>query len=142
MWWQQSGIVRFSWGKQELTEAGCSPQPMPGFQEKLELYLQGQKIAWDFPLDIRSGTAFQKKVWQVLKDIPYGQTKTYQEVAKLCGNAKAARAVGHACGQNPVMLLIPCHRVIGSDGKLTGFSAGLSLKEKLLKMEKAMPAQS
>ncbi|MBP2070108.1 methylated-DNA--[protein]-cysteine S-methyltransferase [Anaerococcus nagyae] len=83
------------------------------------------------------GTKFQMTVWNELKNIPYGDTKTYKEIAKSIGKPKAIRAVASAIGKNPIMIIIPCHRVIGSDGKLHGYAYGLDLKKKLLAIEKA-----
>lgn len=83
-----------------------------------------------------TGTAFQEKIWGLLQEIPYGETRTYGELAAMAGSPKGARAVGMACNRNPVMLFIPCHRVIGSDGSLTGFGGGLPVKKKLLELEK------
>ena len=82
------------------------------------------------------GTAFQKAVWHELLKIPFGKTKTYGEIAASLGNAKASRAVGAANGRNPLSIVVPCHRVIGTGGKLTGFAGGVELKEKLLTIEK------
>jgi O-6-methylguanine DNA methyltransferase len=87
------------------------------------------------PLDLTEGTAFQHSVWSALRTIPIGQTKSYAEVAQAIGRPKATRAVGQACGANPIPLLIPCHRVLAANRKLGGFSAGLGWKEKLLAIE-------
>ena len=84
------------------------------------------------------GTDFQKKVWNALTEIPYGETLSYQELAIKIGHPKAARAVGQACNRNPIGIIVPCHRVIGTDHRLTGYAGGLELKEKLLKHEKAL----
>ena len=81
------------------------------------------------------GTNFQQKVWQELLNIPYGQTKTYKDIAKNIGNEKAVRAVATAIGKNPLMIITPCHRVIGSDGKMHGYAYGINLKKKLLDLE-------
>ena len=83
-----------------------------------------------------SGTPFQQRVWNALCQIPYGKTRTYGEVAKMAGNPKASRAVGMANHRNPILILIPCHRVIGSYGSLTGYAAGLETKKYLLQLEK------
>ncbi len=98
-------------------------------------HLAGKQPHLDLPLDIQ-GTAFQRQVWEALRAIPYGQTRTYGELAAVIGKPSAARAVGHACGSNPVSLLIPCHRAVGSNGKLTGYRWGVERKEKLLALEK------
>lgn len=99
-------------------------------------YLAGKRKIFDLPLE-PAGTDFQKKVWQALLEIPFGETRSYGEIAKIIGNPNAARAVGMANGKNPIPVFIPCHRVIGSGGKLTGYSGGLGLKEYLLNLESA-----
>ena len=86
-------------------------------------------------MDCTSGTSFQKNVWKTLQKIPYGEVRSYQWVAKAIGNPKAVRAVGQACGANPLPLFIPCHRVVNASGKLGGFSSGLGWKRKLLQLE-------
>lgn len=101
----------------------------------LKKYFRGEKTIFDFSLDLSSGTDFQKKVWKKLQEIPYGQCKTYKWVAEQTGNSKAVRAVGMANKKNPLPLVIPCHRVIGSNGKLIGYEYGLSIKKRLLEME-------
>lgn len=107
--------------------------------EKLKLqldeYFNDKRKVFDLPIKLY-GTLFQLKVWQALCQIPYGKTLTYKEVAEKIGNKKAFRAVGNACNKNPVMILVPCHRVIGTNGKLTGYAGGLELKERLLNLEK------
>ena len=103
------------------------------FNELTE-YFNGKRKYFSVPLDIQ-GTDFQKSVWRQLLNIPYGKTISYMLLAKLIGNSKAVRAVGKANGENPLPILIPCHRVINSNGKLGGYSGGLDLKEKLLEME-------
>jgi AraC family transcriptional regulator of adaptative response/methylated-DNA-[protein]-cysteine methyltransferase len=100
-------------------------------------YLEGTQQNLNLPLDIR-GTTFQRRVWSALQKIPYGKVKTYGELAKMIGMPQAARAVGHACGSNPVSLVIPCHRAVGSNGKLTGYRWGVERKKKLLTMEKGI----
>ena len=100
-------------------------------------YLDGEKNSLDLPLDIRA-TAFQQQVWQVLRTIPYGETRTYQQVAQTLGKKSASRAVGTACGANPVALVIPCHRVLRKDGGLGGYAWGLERKKSLLEMEQAV----
>jgi len=103
--------------------------------EQLTQYFEGARHSFDIPLDI-VGTDFQKKVWKTLEQIPYGKTFSYKDVAVKINNLKAIRAVGTANGQNPLSIIIPCHRVIGSDGKLTGYAGGLKIKEHLLNLEK------
>jgi len=98
-------------------------------------YLSGKARSFDLPLDIEGRTPFQVKVWQVLRTIPYGRVRSYGWVARKIGKLRAARAVGAACGANPVPLLVPCHRVVAGDGSLGGFSGGLPNKKRLLKLE-------
>ncbi len=97
-------------------------------------YLAGRLHIFSVPTDIK-GTTFQNTVWEAIRTIPYGETRSYQEIAKAIGKYTAARAVGQAAAANPVPLIIPCHRVMGASGKLTGFSAGLKMKAKLLSLE-------
>ncbi|AKB34231.1 Methylated-DNA--protein-cysteine methyltransferase [Methanosarcina siciliae HI350] len=101
---------------------------------QLEAYFAGQLKSFDVKL-APEGTEFQKSVWKVLKEIPYGETRTYGEIAKNIGNPKASRAVGLANNRNPIAIIVPCHRVIGANGKLTGYASGLDIKEFLLKLE-------
>lgn len=82
------------------------------------------------------GTEFQKKVWKELLNIPYGETRSYKDIAIAIGNGKACRAVGNANNKNPIAIIVPCHRVVGSNGSMTGYAGGLDIKEKLLKIEK------
>jgi O-6-methylguanine DNA methyltransferase len=102
--------------------------------KQVEEYLSGERRKFSIPLDLQ-GTEFQKRVWQELLRIPYGKTRSYKEIAELIQNEKALRAVGTANGRNPISLIVPCHRVIGSNGTLTGYAGGLNIKEKLLKLE-------
>lgn len=98
-------------------------------------YLLGKRKRFDLPLSIEKGTEFQKKVWNGLTQIPYGQTRSYKEIAEMVNSPKAYRAVGMANNKNPISIIIPCHRVIGSDGKLVGYGGGIHIKEKLLDLE-------
>ncbi len=109
------------------------------FQQVTE-YLNGQRREFDFPYILR-GTEFQRKVWQELCAIPYGETCTYGEIATAVGNPRACRAVGMANHQNPILLAVPCHRVIGANGKLVGYGSGLDMKEALLQLEKKFVQQ-
>lgn len=101
---------------------------------QLEQYFAGQRHCFDLPLSF-GGTAFQHAIWAALLDIPYGETRSYGQIAAAIGRPKAVRAVGQAIGRNPIGIIIPCHRVIGQNGTLTGFGGGLPIKEKLLKLE-------
>lgn len=102
--------------------------------EQLADYFSGQRTNFDLPLDAK-GTAFQKSVWQALCDIPHGQTCSYGDIANKLGNPKAVRAVGAANGKNPISIVVPCHRVIGANGTLTGYAGGLTRKSFLLELE-------
>lgn len=106
-------------------------------KRQLMEYFSGKRKAFDLPLAI-TGTGFQKKVWEELRHIPYGKTLSYLGLSRQIGNVKAIRAVGHANGQNPLAIIIPCHRVIGSDGSLTGYAGGLWRKKWLLEHEGAL----
>lgn len=103
--------------------------------KQLNEYFEGKRSVFNLPL-APEGTEFQKKVWNALREIPFGETKSYGEIAKIIGNEKAPRAVGMANNKNPIMIVIPCHRVIGANGKLVGYAAGLEVKEILLRLEK------
>jgi methylated-DNA-[protein]-cysteine S-methyltransferase len=102
---------------------------------QLREYFAGSRQMFDIPLDMR-GTTFQKSVWEALLAIPFGETRSYGELAKQLGRPSASRAVGAANGRNPISIVVPCHRVIGSSGKLTGFAGGLEVKAYLLGLEK------
>ncbi|MFQ5699392.1 MAG: methylated-DNA--[protein]-cysteine S-methyltransferase [Myxococcota bacterium] len=104
---------------------------------QLDAYFAGQRLAFDVPLDLR-GTPFQLRCWQALLEIPLGQTRSYGEIARAVGRPRAVRAVGAANGANPIPLLVPCHRVIASDGKLGGYGGGLETKRKLLAFEQTL----
>ncbi|MEB6481342.1 methylated-DNA--[protein]-cysteine S-methyltransferase [Acinetobacter vivianii] len=105
-------------------------------KQQLEEYFAGQRQQFDLPLDFQ-GTAFQQQVWQALLNIPYGETRSYKEIAVQLGNEKAVRAVGAANGKNPISIIAPCHRVIGSSGALVGFAGGLDKKQILLNLEQS-----
>lgn len=104
------------------------------FRQVME-YLDGRRRQFDFPYALH-GTTFQEKVWRALCAIPYGETRTYGEIAAAVGSPKAARAVGMANHQNPILIAVPCHRVVGANGRLVGYGCGLDMKEALLKLEK------
>jgi methylated-DNA-[protein]-cysteine S-methyltransferase len=109
-------------------------KPLRETMRQLRAYFAGELEDFELPL-APEGTDFQRNVWRNLCTIPFGETISYGELAKRVGNPKASRAVGAANGQNPIPIIIPCHRVIGSNGKLTGFGGGLPIKEKLLALE-------
>ena len=103
-------------------------------KQQLQEYFAGQRQQFDLPIDFQ-GTAFQQQVWQALLQIPYGETRSYKQIAFQLGNEKAVRAVGTANGKNPISIIAPCHRVIGSGGALVGFAGGLDKKQILLSLE-------
>ena len=105
---------------------------------QLHDYFAGHRRDFDLPLSAR-GTQFQRRVWDELRRIPFGRTLSYGELARRIGNASASRAVGAANGRNPLPIVVPCHRVIGSSGALTGFAGGLPIKRFLLRLEGALP---
>lgn len=115
----------------ELTETDLLKKA----NEELQEYFDGKRKLFNLPL-APQGTEFQQKVWKVLQEIPYGKTYSYKDVAIKVGNEKASRAVGMANNKNPIAIFIPCHRVIGANGKLVGYAGGLDVKEMLLAMEK------
>ena len=104
---------------------------------QLSEYLLGERKRFDLPLKPQ-GTVFQQQVWKALCDIPYGETRSYKQIAEAIGNPKAVRAVGMANNRNPLLIVVPCHRVIGANGKLVGYAAGIEKKEFLLKLEKSL----
>lgn len=108
------------------------------FERQLSEYLEGKRRVFELPLHLE-GSEFQKDVWEAVFQIPYGQTASYGEIAHLIGKPKASRAVGAANGANPIPIVIPCHRVIGSDGSLTGYGGGLALKSRFLALEGILP---
>jgi methylated-DNA-[protein]-cysteine S-methyltransferase len=105
-------------------------------QQQLEEYFAGKRRTFTIKLD-PSGTQFQNKVWKALRTIPFGETRSYGQIADQIGSRKAVRAVGAANGRNPIPIIVPCHRVIGADGTLTGFGGGLAIKARLLALEGA-----
>jgi methylated-DNA-[protein]-cysteine S-methyltransferase len=108
-------------------------------EKQLTEYFAGERREFELPLDMR-GTQFQKDVWDALVGIPFGETRSYGDLARQLGNPAASRAVGAANGKNPISIVVPCHRVIGSSGKLTGFAGGMDIKAHLLAMERGEKA--
>ena len=106
--------------------------------EKLRRYFDGGVVSFDEPLDTRGATDFQRRVWDVTRRIPRGETMTYGEIARQVGSPRAARAVGQVMAHNPWPIVVPCHRVVGHDGRLTGFGGGLAMKQRMLEMEGAL----
>jgi methylated-DNA-[protein]-cysteine S-methyltransferase len=105
---------------------------------QLEEYFAGQRTHFDLPLDLQAGTAFQRSVWQALLSIPHGGTTSYAVLSRRIGRPTAARAVGAAIGRNPLSIVVPCHRVLGASGSLTGYAGGLERKNALLQLEGAL----
>lgn len=127
----------FNWEKHpQHSEAKETPLLQEAARQLMQ-YLDGQRRDFELPLQPR-GTEFQLRDWQALLTIPYGETRTYGQIAAQIGNAKACRAVGMANNRNPIAIIIPCHRVIGANGKLVGYGGGLPVKEKLLALEAAV----
>jgi methylated-DNA-[protein]-cysteine S-methyltransferase len=127
-------------GQQHMPATGIWPQQQDHpvllrAQEQLQAYFAGQCQGFDVPLDLHGGTAFQQAVWQALLSIPAGATTSYGVLAERIGRPTAARAVGAAVGRNPVSIIVPCHRVVGAHGALTGYAGGLERKTALLQLE-------
>lgn len=120
---------------------GGDNEVLQAAQQQLGEYFAGRRRVFDLPL-APHGTEFQRTVWQALADIPYGNTISYAQLAQRLGNPNGTRAVGAANGRNPLPIVLPCHRVIGADGGLTGFGGGLPTKQFLLRLEGALPQQT
>lgn len=118
----------------------ASVEPFPEVARQLRAYFDGELTDFELPL-APQGTAFQQKVWKALCDIPFGETISYAELARRVGNANASRAVGMANSRNPISIIVPCHRVIGADGSLTGYAGGIDRKRALLEHEKKAGAR-
>jgi methylated-DNA-[protein]-cysteine S-methyltransferase len=131
--WENDNPSRVRLG--ETTEDNSHPVLFET-ERQLKDYFDGKRTSFSLELDL-VGTAFQKNVWEALLGIPLGETRSYGQLAKQLGKPRATRAVGAANGRNPISIIVPCHRVIGSNGKLTGFAGGLGIKEHLLRLEKS-----
>jgi methylated-DNA-[protein]-cysteine S-methyltransferase len=129
--WEREGRDRVPFD--ELEENNGHPLLLEA-EKQLEEYFLGKRKVFTIPLDMH-GTDFQKKVWTELLNIPFGETRTYGDIARKLGDIKSVRAVGAANGKNPISIIVPCHRVIGASGKLVGFGGGLENKAKLLELE-------
>jgi len=123
----ESGMIRFENSEGKLSE----------YARQLEEYFSGERREFSFPLDLR-GTPFQLECWHALLAIPYGETRTYVDIARAVGRPQGFRAVGMANNRNPIAIVVPCHRVIASDGTLCGYGGGLDVKRKLLQLEGAL----
>jgi methylated-DNA-[protein]-cysteine S-methyltransferase len=136
----EDGITAISFVDDARANAN-TPACLEDCVHQLDEYFARQRKSFDLKLDLR-GTDFQKRVWRELLEIPFGKTVSYLDVAIALGDKKSIRAVGHANGQNPIVVIVPCHRVIGSDGSLTGYGGGLWRKEWLLNFEGSHPQTS
>jgi methylated-DNA-[protein]-cysteine S-methyltransferase len=136
--WIEASERGIAWVRFALPPSASAPaRPAPLVTEamrQIEEYFAGRRRDFDLPLDLR-GTPFQIEVWEMVRQIPYGETRGYGELARALGRPGAARAVGAANGANPVPILVPCHRVIGAGGALTGYGGGLDRKKFLLELE-------
>lgn len=129
------GLCRLRMGTAEV-EPGIVRDPvLLRAQEELKAYFAGELTEFSVPLSVPGGSDFERAVWQQLRRIPYGEMQTYGEVAKIVGDAGAARAVGVACNHNPIAVIVPCHRVVGAGGKMVGFGGGIPRKRHLLELE-------
>lgn len=137
LWFQadETGITRISFSRGEEKDVKQETAIIKQAYSQIEEYFQGKRTSFDLLLNLE-GTPFQRKVWEVLKTIPYGEVWSYKQVATAIGNPLASRAVGMANNRNPIPILVPCHRVIGTNGKLVGYAGGLGVKEQLLNLEK------
>ena len=127
---------------QQFPQSVESPGKFGDLPQRLERYTGGERISFNYKLDFGNSTPFQRAVWEATRSIPYGETRSYEWIAQRVGKPGAARAVGQALKCNPLPIVVPCHRVIGKDGSLTGFSCGLELKRRLLNMEASSPSKS
>lgn len=148
-----TGLRAVLWERDDPSRAGLDQVPMAPAgddlavcedhlhraAEQLDEYFDGHRRSFDVPLDL-VGSEFQVAAWRALADIPFGETRTYAQQAAAIGRPKAMRAVGAANGRNPLSIVLPCHRVVGADGSLTGFAAGLDVKRQLLDHERGTPA--
>lgn len=133
--------IRFAAGSRPESapaDADEDPKPFAPVVRQLREYFAGKRREFDVPLALE-GTPFQRRVWQALLGVGYGRTATYADIARAIGQPKAVRAVGLANGRNPIPIIVPCHRIIGSDGTLTGYGGGLPIKRKLLELEGVIP---
>jgi O-6-methylguanine DNA methyltransferase len=122
-----------------VKEAVNSPERFEDLTKRLRAYFAGQKVSFPDGFDLAAATPFQKRVWQTARLIPYGETRSYGWLAQGAGRPGAARAVGQAMAKNRLPIIVPCHRVIGSDGSLGGFAGGVDIKKRLLQLEASVP---
>ena len=147
--WSAQGLVAVTLPQATEAEAldrlppGGDRRPSPGAEilaliDRLRSYFEGEDVTFDDALAPSLGTDFQRRVWSITRAIPRGQTRTYGDIAREAGSPGAARAVGQAMARNPWPVIVPCHRVVGHDGQLTGFGGGLAMKQQMLAMEGAL----
>jgi len=132
----ESGVCAVHFGPKEDAPPGSGP-----VADELNAYFAGDLTSFSVPLHVRKGTEFERAVWEQMKLIPYGETRSYGYVASAVGEPGGAQAVGIACNRNPLPIIVPCHRIIGADGKLVGFGGGLRLKRMLLELEAKVKMQ-
>ena len=132
---EENGVItRVTWGKIPQEYILEETELILECKNRLEEYFAGKRKTFDLPL-APEGTAFQKRVWDALREIPYGETRTYKDIAIAVDSPKGFRAVGMANNKNPIAIMVPCHRVIGTNGKLVGYAGGMEKKESLLHLE-------
>ncbi|MCD9025503.1 methylated-DNA--[protein]-cysteine S-methyltransferase [Cohnella silvisoli] len=136
--WNESDQAFADWAHKVFSnyERVQDDEKMELYVRQLEEYLAGERTSFTYPVDLQ-GTPFQRAVWDAMSQVPYGKTASYLEVAQSLDKPNSVRAVGTAIGRNPVLIVAPCHRIIGKNGALTGYRGGLAMKEQLLKLEKA-----
>ena len=130
--------VRLLTEEEEIAKAELQPPATSLLQQthaQLTEYFVGERTGFTLPIQYPFGTPFQHSVWNALRDIPYGETRSYEDIAVAIGNPKAVRAIGQANTRNPILLLVPCHRVINKNGTIGGFGCGVEVKQKLLQLE-------
>lgn len=120
---------------EDFPGAIADPTPFGDLPQRLKRYLEGEQVSFDDELDLAGTSPFRRAVWEETRAIPYGETRSYGWIARQIGKPKAQRAVGQALAKNPLPIVVPCHRVIGKDGSLTGFEGGLEMKKRLLEIE-------
>lgn len=133
---KRGGLFRLYFGNADIEGKKKATPLLDSAALQLEEYADGKRHEFELPI-ILEGTPFQMDVWSALRAIPYGQTATYKQIAQQLGNPAACRAVGMANNKNPLAIIVPCHRVVGADGSLTGYAGGIELKRRLLDIERA-----
>jgi methylated-DNA-[protein]-cysteine S-methyltransferase len=137
----ETGVCGAHFGPIDGAEAEPDDERLRAAVAELRAYFAGELSDFTLPLSVRRGSEFERAVWREMSKIPYGETKTYGEVATILGDPGAARAVGVACNRNPIPVIVPCHRIVGAGGKLVGFGGGLDRKRKLLELEATIAFQ-